>query len=411
MRSDSAFFEDWHSRPKGSRRSLERARHLLNLIGLPGADAPVLTVVGSKGKGTTATYASAFLAATGARVVTVTSPGLRSNRERIRLNGAAISDTDLAPLGTRIAHALRRLPDRTRLPGHLAPAGLFTAAGVLYANEIGVDYLVLEAGMGGGSDEVSLFSPRVVAITEIFAEHVGVLGDTPAEIAREKASVVSPRTRAVLSLPQQPAVREAIETTISQKANLDLDILNPDTASLSADLLPPSYGRWNAELGCAAATKLLSLLDKEPPAPSQLTRVLNSVRLPGRFSHHLVPGTDIEVCIDSPISRAGIATALKMAHERWNSIDHVLLCLPDNKDLEGSILELADYPVTFIRLTNTHFTFTKALPPKWTVLDQDEITPEFLADLGHHILSLGTALFSGHMLSILNVSTEQLFVP
>ncbi len=41
--------------------------------------------------------------------------------------------------------------------------------------------------MGGASDEVSLYPAEVVAVTEIFAEHIGVLGDTVAEIAREKA--------------------------------------------------------------------------------------------------------------------------------------------------------------------------------------------------------------------------------
>ncbi|GAA0376111.1 hypothetical protein Acor_32100 [Acrocarpospora corrugata] len=367
-------------------------------------------MVGSKGKGTAATYASAFLAASGGRVVTVTSPGLRSNRERIRLDGAAISTADLESLGDQISRGLSLLPGRDQLPGHLAPAGLFTTAGVLYAQAVEADYLVLEAGMGGGSDEVSLFPPSVVAIAEIFAEHVGVLGDSPEEIAREKASVVAGQTEAVLSLPQQPSVREAIESVVRDRAGLELDVLDAVGGSLPMRVLPPSYGRWNAELGCAAARRMLELLDRDLPQPGALERVLESVRLPGRMSRHVVPGGETEVWIDSPISQAGIATALKMTRERWKTIDHVLLCLPDHKDVAGAIIELAGYPVTFVRLADAHFTFTKSLPDEWPVIDESELTPQFLSGLGKRVLSLGTVFFSGRMLDVLNAQTERLFV-
>ncbi|GAA0990311.1 hypothetical protein GCM10009555_075810 [Acrocarpospora macrocephala] len=325
------------------------------------------------------------------------------------MDGAAISAAELTSLGDRIGHGLQRLPGRDRLPGYLAPAGLFTIAGVLFAEQVEADYLVLEAGMGGGSDEVSIFPALVVAIAEIFAEHVGVLGDTPVEIAQEKASVVSSQTKAVVSLPQQPSVREAIEMVVRQKANLKLDVL--DAGALPAELLPPSYGRWNAELGCAAASTMVSLLGRESPAPGDLQRVLESVRLPGRLSHHVVPDSETEVYIDSAISRAGIATALTMAHQRWDTIDHVLLCLPDHKDVEGAIIELADYPVTFVRLSDAHFSFTKALPNEWPIVDEEEITPTFLSGLGKRVLSLGTVFFSGMMLNVLNAPTERLFVP
>ncbi|WP_239162123.1 Mur ligase family protein [Acrocarpospora phusangensis] len=370
---------------------------------------PVLTVVGSKGKGTAATYASAFLAATGARVVTVTSPGLRSNRERIRVDGAAISAAELEALGERISRGLQQLPGRDELPGHLAPAGLFTAAGVLHAKAAGADYLVLEAGMGGGSDEVSLFPPNVAAMTEIFAEHVGVLGDTVVEIAQEKARVISGTTAAVLSLPQQPAVQEAIQDFVSQRANLRVDVLDTRDGTLPSELLPPSYGRWNAELGCSAAARLLSLLGRELPDPGKLRQVLESVKLPGRLSRHFVPGSKTEIYMDSAISGAGVATALRMVRRNWDHIDHVLVCLPDHKDVEGAVLELAGYPVTFVRLSDPHFSFTRSLPENWAVVEEDKVTPAFLSGLGEHVLSLGTVFFSGRMLNVLNAPTERLF--
>lgn len=405
------FFTEWRSRAEKEHRSLDRARHLLELIDCRKAAAPVLTVVGSKGKGTAATYASAYLGASGARVVTVTSPGLRSNRERIRVDGTAISMAELKHLSERIAKGIRKLPSRHKLPGYLAPAGLFTIAGVLHAREVGADIIVLEAGMGGGSDEVALFPPCTVAIAEIFGEHLGVLGNTPAEIAREKALVVTGETEAVLSLPQQPAVLDAISDTVrNKKGDMQIEIVDSRAGELPPTLLPPSYGRWNAELGCAAASRMLSLLDRDAPGPARLQQVLESIRLPGRLSFHPLPGSGTELCVDSAISRAGIATALTMARQRWGTVDHVVVCLPDHKDVSGAIAELAELPVTFVRLALPHLRFTTSLPDHWVTVNEQDLTREFLSTRGGHVLTLGTVYFSGKVLDVIDAPTERLFI-
>jgi folylpolyglutamate synthase/dihydropteroate synthase len=113
------FYDEWRRRGPGDRRDLRRAARLLGVLAVPAL--PTLTVVGSKGKGTTATYASAWSVAAGRRVVTVTSPGLRGDTDRIRLDGVAISEEDLAALARRLREAaasassatpLRRSPRR-----------------------------------------------------------------------------------------------------------------------------------------------------------------------------------------------------------------------------------------------------------------------------------------------------------
>ena len=201
------FFREWERRAPGETRDVERARALAGALGVLGPSAPVLTVVGSKGKGTAATYASAFLAAAGFRVCTVTSPGLRTDRDRIRIDGRAVSSEELAILAADLDTAVRALPPPS--DGYLSPSGLFLLAGVLHARRAGADALVLEAGMGGRSDEVALFPPDVAAITPVFLEHAGVLGDTEAEIAREKLGVAAPGT-VVLSAPQSAPVAEVL---------------------------------------------------------------------------------------------------------------------------------------------------------------------------------------------------------
>ncbi len=132
MASIDVFFQEWRERRPGRQRSLSRAADLMRELGFPEpSGVPVLGVVGSKGKGTTATYASAHLAAAGLRVVTVTGPSFRAHRERVRVNGLASGDAEIAALAEEIEAARRRL-----LPadgGYLAPSGLFHIAGLLRA--------------------------------------------------------------------------------------------------------------------------------------------------------------------------------------------------------------------------------------------------------------------------------------
>jgi len=389
------FYDEWSRRGPGERRSLRRAALLAGALGVTDPGVPVLTVVGSKGKGTAATYASAWLAAAGCRVVTVTSPGLRSDTERIRLGGAAVSASELAELGARIRTASESLPPER--DGYLSPSGLFTVAGLLHARDVGAGVIVLEAGMGGASDEVSLFPPSVVAITEVFAEHLGVLGDSPEEIAADKAGVVAPATYAVVSLPQTPGVAAAIATTVATAVTAVTEVVT----GLPGVPLPAGLNRPNAALGCVAAQRLLDRTGRSPG--DRLDAILSSVRLPGRTSWHAIPGG--ELLVDSAISRAGAAAALAAAYERWDRVDHVLVCLPDHKDVAGISAELGGLPVTSVRMPDREsLRFTRTGD-----VDAADLTLAWIAALGRRVLVLGTGYFTGRILDLIDAPTDRLF--
>ncbi|TDB89085.1 hypothetical protein E1264_09390 [Actinomadura sp. KC216] len=408
-----AFYREWDRRAPGAARDLERARALASALGVLSPGVPVLTVVGSKGKGTAATYASAFLAAAGLRVCTVTSPALRSDRERIRLDGRAVSEEELAYLGSVLDEASAALPAPSG--GYLSPSGLFTIAGVVHARRSGADAIVLEAGMGGRSDEVSLFPPAVVAITPIFREHAGVLGDTPAEIAEEKLGVAGAATT-VLSVPQSAEVTRVLG---------GVERVEIGGSGLAAELLPGGLVRGSAELGAVAARRMPGVA--EPPG-GRLRDVLASVVLPGRLSWHDVPSSSphpppfngrapldgprsaTRLLVDSAVDGTGIAAALAAARRAWGSIDHVAVCLPDHKDLDGAVAALDGLPVTFVRLPHPHLRFTRPLPPAWDITGADAVTPAFLAALGRRVVALGTVYFTGLVLDAVGAETERLFV-
>ena len=415
------FWAEWSRRVSGETRDIRRARLLAKWLGVDDPKRPVLTVVGSKGKGTAATYASAYLAATGARVVTVTSPDLRGIRDRIRVDGRAITDSDLARLAERLDAARRALGPHRPGDGYLSPGGLFIIAGVLYAMSRSADIIVLEAGMGGVSDEVSLFAPTVVGITPVFGEHLGVLGDTPAEIATDKAGVVAADTRVVVSAPQDPSVEKAIADRIAagtagsaslETVEASLETVEPGAGGIPVRLLPRGLGRCNAELGCVAARRLLDVTGRSAPSGDQLSKTLSTVLLPGRMSWHDVPGTTSRMFADSAISRAGVAAALTEVSRHWSDISRVLLCMPDHKDVAGVISELTELPVTFVRLTDfQRLRFTYALPSSWEVVDTGAVGRDFLAARGRRLVALGTGYFIARVLDLVDADTERLFTP
>jgi folylpolyglutamate synthase/dihydrofolate synthase len=411
MKAAEAFFMEWERRAPGARRSVRRAGLLAEELGISAPGMPVLTVVGSKGKGTAATYASAYLSGSGHRVAMVTSPGLRGNADRIRVDGVAISEHELAELGRRLQHAARSLPDRHD-DGYLSPSGLYILACVLRARAAGADAIVLEAGMGGVSDEVSLFAPTVLAITEVFHEHIGVLGDSPAEIAKNKAGIATAATSAVVSLRQSPPVTAAISATVAATTGdaVKTEVISSGASGVPGRLLPAGFGRMNAELGCVAARRLLDATTRPEISGDRLAKVLSSVVLPGRFSWHAVPGTGTTVFIDSAINRAGAAAALIEAYRRWDRVDHVVVCLPDHKDVPGVITELAGLPVTYVRMpTRPSLTFTHPLPDDWSVTDNTGLSRERLASLGERIVVLGTVYFTGWMLEMIGADTARLY--
>jgi dihydrofolate synthase / folylpolyglutamate synthase len=401
---DDVIFHEWDDRRTGERRSLERARDLAARLGLPDKGTPLLAIVGSKGKGTCATFASAYLAATGLRVVTITSPGFRTHRERIRVNGRAVSGQELSGLADRLKVFMSR---RAPGAGYLSPSGLFMIAGLLHARSVAADVIVVEAGRGGLADEISLFPAQVVAISPIVGEHMGELGNSLEEITRNKAGIVTAGTQAVVTSPQNPKVEALLTKIVAESAAFE--IITHRSSGVPDRLLSRGLNRMNAELGCAAAQRLLDLVTDVMPERRRLAQVLDTISLPARLSSHTVPGTVTRIFVDSAVTRAATASALTIARLEFGAIDHVLLSLPDDKDLEGAVVELTGLPVTFVRLRQSHLRFTRPVPSGWPIKESADLNTDTLTQLGRRVVALGTISLTARLLDLLDAPTDQLF--
>jgi len=123
-----------------------------------------------------------------------------------------------------------RLVEEGLLPHHPSFFEVLTALGFLYFAEQAVDIAVLEVGLGGRLDATNIVEPLVSVITDIALDHQDYLGDTIAEITREKAGILRAHGTLV-TLPQHP---EANQTIGEVAASLDLEGLS------AADLIPPA---------------------------------------------------------------------------------------------------------------------------------------------------------------------------
>jgi len=192
---------------------LEHMRVLLFALHNPEQRYPAVLIAGTNGKGSTASTLAAILQASGSKTGLYTSPHLVRINERIRINGNAIGNEDFAELHEFVDRTADGLVKKGDLPWHPSFFEMLTAIAFEHFARQKVGFAVLEVGMGGRLDATNVVDPRISIITDISLDHQKFLGNTVAEIAREKAGIIRP-AGVVVTLPQQPAANDVIGNAI-----------------------------------------------------------------------------------------------------------------------------------------------------------------------------------------------------
>jgi dihydrofolate synthase / folylpolyglutamate synthase len=195
---------------------LKHMRVLLNALDHPERRFPSVLIAGTNGKGSTAATLASILTASGLRIGMYTSPHLIRINERIRINGENIDDEKFALLHDMVERTAERLIEDGELPWHPSFFEMLTAMAFEHFATSKLDIAVLEVGMGGRLDATNVVEPRVSVITDISLDHEKFLGNTIAEIAREKAGIIRPGG-VVVTLPQTPAANDVIGNAILDK--------------------------------------------------------------------------------------------------------------------------------------------------------------------------------------------------
>ncbi len=174
---------------------LSTMRSLLEELGDPHRRYPTVLIAGTNGKGSVARFLGSILHAEGIRCGLYTSPHLVRLEERFRVDGESIQESDFARCLSQVVRAVKTLA----LPCHPTHFETLTGLAFLYFAQKSVRIAIMEIGMGGRLDSTNVADPILSILTSIGYDHQQYLGSSLAEISREKAGILRPRTPAVLA--------------------------------------------------------------------------------------------------------------------------------------------------------------------------------------------------------------------
>lgn len=325
-------------------RGFDRSRHFFDLTGGPHRRLRAIHIAGSAGKGSTATYLATFLARHDFTVGLHVSPHIADVRERLTTNGEMPTwDWCADVINARILPAIRTcinegfgIPTFFEVTNFLAFHHFADAA---------VDYAVVEVGLGGRWDSTNHLrrSDKLAILTNVQLEHTKTLGQTTAEIAHDKAHVVTNEGVLLTGDLDHAALAEAVRVVADHGATLvpvrsdqlDVRMLGASTAAnasmarRSAQLLSERDG-WQIDR---------SLVNQLPPVPGRLEPVpgletvafLDGAHSPGKF----------DALFDNPRLK-GQAIVLVLAVDVEKDLPSIANSIPSNV----STVILTEYRVT-----------------------------------------------------------------
>jgi dihydrofolate synthase/folylpolyglutamate synthase len=182
---------------------LTRMYGLMSLLGDPQVDYDVVHVAGTKGKGSICAMTASIIREAGYKVGFYSSPHMNNFRERIKVNNREISKQS-------IINYVMQLRPIFNCVEKVSTFEIITAIAFKYFADQQVDIAIIEVGMGGRLDATNVVQPIISIISPISHDHMKILGNTIAKIAREKAGIIKKSIPVIIS-PQKKSAKEEIE--------------------------------------------------------------------------------------------------------------------------------------------------------------------------------------------------------
>ncbi|MEP6646644.1 MAG: folylpolyglutamate synthase/dihydrofolate synthase family protein [Saprospiraceae bacterium] len=164
------------------KKDLTNIRLLCDLIDEPQLSFPCIHIAGTNGKGSTSHMISSIFQAAGKKVGLYTSPHYVDFRERIKINGAYITEADVILFVEKYKDKWQEI--------HPSFFEITVAMAFDYFRNEKVDIAIIETGLGGRLDSTNIIRPMLSMITNIGYDHMAILGNTLPQIAYEKAGII-----------------------------------------------------------------------------------------------------------------------------------------------------------------------------------------------------------------------------
>ena len=197
----------------GVNLGLARIQRLMFLLGDPQKEYKTIHVTGTNGKGSVTAMLASCLQAAGIRTGMYISPHLSSYTERMVIDGKPVSERQFA----EALSVVRDICEFMQGEGdeHPTQFEVITAAAFLLFQKAGVEYAVIEVGLGGLLDSTNVIVPEVSVITNVTFEHADKCGGTLAGIATHKAGIIKAGVPVVTGAEGEPL--EIIAKTAQEK--------------------------------------------------------------------------------------------------------------------------------------------------------------------------------------------------
>ena len=321
--------------PKSVQLGLERVAKVRDAMARS-TSAPVLTVAGTNGKGSTCAFLESILLAAGYKVGLYTSPHLLRYNERVRIDGETVSDARLCEAFEAVERARGGITLTYFEFGTLAAWEIFTS--------LRLEAVILEVGLGGRLDAVNAFDADCALLISVDLDHMDYLGDTRERIGSEKAGIFRAGRPAIVADRDPP--RSVLDH--ASELGADLRLMGRDFGFLrqgsqwtywggsvrrSGMALPALRGERQLDNACAALAALDALRARLPVAMQDVRSGLATVELAARFQ--VLPGRPTVVLDVAHNPQAAGALAENLAAMGFYPETHAVFGMLKDKDIEG----------------------------------------------------------------------------
>ncbi len=306
---------------KAYKPGLQNITALCRFFGNPQDKIKTIHIGGTNGKGSTSNMLASVLQEAGYKVGLYNSPHLIDFTERIKINGKNC-DKDFV---YQFILKLKNLSEDIR-PSFFE---FTTIMAFEYFYQKGVDFAIIEVGLGGRLDSTNIIRPLVSAITNVDLDHMNILGNTIEEIAVEKAGIIK-KGIPVISGDENEKVKKIIsEKAISEHCEcIDATGFN---INFQSDL-KGNYQSKNIKVvyGIVKQLQKQKIEIKESAIEKGLLHVHQNTGFIGRWFQ--VSENPLIIC-DTAHNQAG----LEMVFEQLNNIPkrrHIVLGFVNDKKID-----------------------------------------------------------------------------
>jgi len=305
------------------RKNLDNTHLLVDHLGNPERRLTCIHVAGTNGKGSTSHLLASVFQQAGYKTGLFTSPHLKDYRERIKIDGASISEDYIV----RFIAKHKSFFEANNLSFFEMSVGL----ALDYFTSENVDIAIIETGLGGRLDATNIVTPMVSVITNIGMDHVQYLGNTLESIAGEKAGIIKANVPVVIGETTSTTKRVFIDKA-SETGSEIVFASETITDNLPSDLLG-DYQFHNKKTALATLRivqnqGLFSL--KNSDIATGLLNVVKNTGLMGRWQqigHHPT------VICDTAHNRHGLDSVMTQVEKQSFETLHIVLGVVNDKDL------------------------------------------------------------------------------